>query len=166
MKPVANVIKRSPDLRDSNTVLFADGSQDRCFYEIGKESCRFLLSAMSMLSGIATDASKPLIVIYTSFIRWQNAHSHEAKFMKRAQQNLNDLLAFLLVAGEGSFTWAAAQLSMSQSALSHTMRGLELRMGTRLLTRATRSVSATENGERLVQNVRPLGELRTRSRVL
>ena len=86
--------------------------------------------------------------------------------MKRAQQNLNDLLAFLLVAGEGSFTWAAAQLSMSQSALSHTMRGLELRMGARLLTRATRSVSATENGERLVQNVRPLGELRTRSRVL
>jgi len=76
--------------------------------------------------------------------------------MKRAQQNLNDLLAFLLVARERSFTRAAAQLGVSQSALSHTVRGLESRTGVRLLTRTTRSVSPTEAGERLVQNLGPL----------
>jgi DNA-binding transcriptional LysR family regulator len=76
--------------------------------------------------------------------------------MKRAQQNLNDLAALLLVARERSFTRAAAQLGVSQSALSHTIRGLEARMGVRLLTRSTRSVSPTEAGERLVQNLGPL----------
>lgn len=76
--------------------------------------------------------------------------------MKRAQQNLNDLLAFLAVARERSFTRAAARLGVSQSALSHTIRGLESRMGLRLLTRTTRSVSPTEAGERLMQNLGPL----------
>lgn len=78
--------------------------------------------------------------------------------MERAHQNLKDLLAFLAVARERSFTRAAAQLGVSQSALSHTIRGLESRMGVRLLTRTTRSVSPTETGERLVQNLGPLVE--------
>ena len=72
-----------------------------------------------------------------------------------ARENLNDLPAFLAVARERSFTRAAAQLGLSQSALSHTIRGLEERMGIRLLTRTTRSVSLTEAGERLVQSVGP-----------
>jgi DNA-binding transcriptional LysR family regulator len=78
--------------------------------------------------------------------------------MKREQYNLNDLLAFLVVARERSFTRAAAQLGVSQSALSHTVRGLESRMGLRLLTRTTRSVSPTEAGERILQNLGPLVE--------
>jgi DNA-binding transcriptional LysR family regulator len=69
--------------------------------------------------------------------------------------NLNDLLAFLAVARERSFTRAAAKLGVSQSALSHTMRALETRLGVRLLTRTTRSVSPTDAGQRLLQNVRP-----------
>lgn len=71
------------------------------------------------------------------------------------RENLNDLLAFLAVAQDRSFTRAAARLGVSQSALSHTVRGLEERLGVRLLTRTTRSVSPTEAGERLVQNVAP-----------
>ena len=67
------------------------------------------------------------------------------------RENLNDLLAFLAVARERSFTRAAAKLGVSQSALSHTMRGLEARLGLRLLTRTTRSVSPTEAGERLLR---------------
>ena len=67
--------------------------------------------------------------------------------------NVNDLLAFLAVARERSFTKAAAKLGVSQSALSHTIRGLEARLGLRLLTRTTRSVSATQAGERLLQTV-------------
>ncbi len=69
--------------------------------------------------------------------------------------NLNDLLAFLAVGQERSFTRAAAKLGVSQSALSHTIRGLEERLGLRLLTRTTRSVSPTEAGERLLQTVGP-----------
>ena len=69
--------------------------------------------------------------------------------------NLNDLLVFLAVAKERSFTRAAAQLGLSQSALSHTVRGLEERLGLRLLTRTTRSVSPTEAGERLLQTLGP-----------
>ena len=57
------------------------------------------------------------------------------------RENLNDLLAFVTVAREGSFTRAAAQLGVSQSALSYTMRQLETRLGLRLLTRTTRSLS-------------------------
>lgn len=69
--------------------------------------------------------------------------------------NYSDLLAFIAVAQARSFTRAAAQLGVSQSALSHNVRALEARMGIRLLTRTTRSVSPTEAGERLLQNVAP-----------
>ncbi len=69
------------------------------------------------------------------------------------RENFNDLLAFLAVARERSFTKAAAKLGVSQSALSHTVRGLEERLGLRLLTRTTRSVSPTEAGERVLTNV-------------
>src|SRR5918994_4811206 len=69
--------------------------------------------------------------------------------------NLNDLLTFLAVARERSFTKAAAQLGVSQSALSQTIRQLEERLGLRLLTRTTRSVSPTEAGERLLRSVGP-----------
>jgi DNA-binding transcriptional LysR family regulator len=71
------------------------------------------------------------------------------------RENINDILAFLVVANERSFTRAAVKLGTSQSALSHTVRALETRLGVRLLTRTTRSVSATEAGERLVQRVGP-----------
>jgi DNA-binding transcriptional LysR family regulator len=69
------------------------------------------------------------------------------------RQNYNDLLAFLAVAREGSFTRAAARLGVTQSALSHTIRGLETRLGLRLLTRTTRSVAPTEAGERLLRSI-------------
>ena len=69
--------------------------------------------------------------------------------------NLNDLLTFLAVGQERSFTKAAAKLGVSQSALSHTIRGLEERLGLRLLTRTTRSVAPTEAGERLLRAVGP-----------
>ncbi len=69
------------------------------------------------------------------------------------RENINDLLSFLAVAQERSFTKAAAKLGVSQSALSHRMRALETRLGLRLLTRTTRSVSPTEAGERLLQSV-------------
>ena len=69
--------------------------------------------------------------------------------------NVNDLIAFLAVARERSFTKAAAQLGVSPSALSHTIRALEERLGLRLLTRSTRSVSPTDAGERLVETVGP-----------
>jgi DNA-binding transcriptional LysR family regulator len=72
-----------------------------------------------------------------------------------ARDNLSDILVFLAVARERSFTRAAAKLGMTQSALSHTIRALEARLGVRLLTRTTRSVSPTEAGERLLQNVAP-----------
>src|SRR3989440_11012830 len=68
---------------------------------------------------------------------------------------LDDLLAFVAVARERSFTKGAAKLGVSQSALSHTIRELEERLGIRLLTRTTRSVSPTEAGERLLHNVGP-----------
>ena len=71
------------------------------------------------------------------------------------RNNLNDLLAFLAVANERSFTKAAAKLGLSQSALSHTLRNLEERLGVRLLTRTTRSVAPTEAGERLLHSLGP-----------
>ncbi len=85
--------------------------------------------------------------------------------------NVDDLLAFLAIARERSFTNAAAKLGVSQSALSHTVRGLEARLGLRLLNRTTRSVSPTDAGERLLRTIGPrleeienelaaLGELR------
>src|SRR5437588_2192537 len=67
--------------------------------------------------------------------------------------NLNQLVVFVAVGRERSFTKAAATLGVSQSALSHTIRELEERLGVRLLTRTTRSVSATEAGERLLRAV-------------
>jgi DNA-binding transcriptional LysR family regulator len=73
--------------------------------------------------------------------------------MERA--TVTDLIAFLAVARERNFTRAAAQLGVSQPALSRTIRALEARLGVRLLTRSTRSVAATEAGERLVQSVGP-----------
>jgi DNA-binding transcriptional LysR family regulator len=73
--------------------------------------------------------------------------------MERA--TVTDLIAFLAVARERNFTRAAAQLGVSQPALSRTIRGLEARLGVRLLTRSTRSVAPTEAGERLVQTVGP-----------
>jgi len=69
--------------------------------------------------------------------------------------NLDNLLAFLAVARERSFTKAAAQLGVSQSALSHTVRELETRLGVRLLTRTTRSVAPTAAGERLLHTLGP-----------
>jgi DNA-binding transcriptional LysR family regulator len=72
-----------------------------------------------------------------------------------ARENLNDLLVFVEVAREKSFTRAAVKLGVSQSALSHTMRDLEARLGLRLLTRTTRSVSTTEAGEELYRTVAP-----------
>ena len=69
--------------------------------------------------------------------------------------NLDDLAAFVAVARERSFTKAAAKLGVSQSALSHTIRELETRLGVRLLTRTTRSVSPTEPGERLLRTLAP-----------
>lgn len=71
------------------------------------------------------------------------------------RDTLGDLMAFMAVARERSFTRAAARLGVSQSALSHTMRGLESRLGVRLLTRTTRSVSPTDAGLRLIERVGP-----------
>lgn len=87
------------------------------------------------------------------------------------RHDFNDLIAFLAVARERSFTRAAARLGVSQSALSHAMRALEERLGVRLLTRTTRSVAPTAAGERLLNTIGPrfeeieaeltaLGELR------
>lgn len=71
------------------------------------------------------------------------------------RDNLNDLAAFLAVTRARSFARAAAQLGVSASALSHTIRGLEERLGIRLLTRTTRSVAPTEAGERLERAIGP-----------
>ncbi len=73
--------------------------------------------------------------------------------MKRDE--LGDLIAFLTVAEERSFTRAAARLATSQSSLSHTVRRLEERMGVRLLTRTTRNVAPTDAGEQLAETLRP-----------
>jgi DNA-binding transcriptional LysR family regulator len=87
------------------------------------------------------------------------------------RQNLSDLVAFLAVAEERSFTKAAAKLGTSQSSISHTVRRLETRLGVRLLARSTRNVSPTAAGEELIATLKPalqdidtklgaLGELR------
>lgn len=70
-------------------------------------------------------------------------------------ENLNDLQAFVVVARERSFTRAAAQIGVSRSALSHSMLALEARLGVRLLTRTTRSVSVTDAGARLLNTLAP-----------
>lgn len=71
------------------------------------------------------------------------------------KENYNELIAFIEVAKAKSFTRAAAQLGITQSALSHTVKGLEKRLGIRLLTRTTRSVSLTDAGERLLTKIAP-----------
>lgn len=71
------------------------------------------------------------------------------------KENIQDLLSFMVVARERSFTRAAAQLGVSQSALSHAMRNLEARLGVRLLTRTTRNVSPTDAGEKLLMRLGP-----------
>src|SRR6516225_2751746 len=73
--------------------------------------------------------------------------------MQRGQ--LDHLVAFVAVGRERNFTKAAAKLGVSQSALSHTIRELEERLGIRLLTRTTRSVAPTEAGERLLRSIGP-----------
>ncbi|WP_457093627.1 LysR family transcriptional regulator [Microvirga sp. P5_D2] len=73
-----------------------------------------------------------------------------------ARDTINDLQAFLAVAREQSFTKAATKLGVSQSALSHTVRGLEAQLGLRLLTRTTRSVAPTPAGERVLATMGPL----------
>lgn len=89
------------------------------------------------------------------------------------RDNVNELVAFLAVARERSFTRAATKFGLSQSAMSHTVRQLEKRLGVRLLTRTTRAVSLTEAGERLLDGIGPhfdeieaqleaLGDLRDR----
>src|SRR5688572_155230 len=79
------------------------------------------------------------------------------------REELGDLTAFLVVAEERSFTRAAAKLGTSQSALSHTVRRLEARLGLQLLARTTRRVAPTEAGERLVETLRPaLDEIGTK----
>jgi DNA-binding transcriptional LysR family regulator len=83
------------------------------------------------------------------------------------RENVNDLLAFIAVAREQSFTKAAAKLQVSQSALSYTIRTLEERLGLRLLTRTTRSVSLTEVGYRLLRSIGPrFDEIETEISVL
>lgn len=72
-----------------------------------------------------------------------------------ALETFNDVLAFVHVVREGSFTKASALLGVSPSALSHAVRGLESRLGVRLLTRTTRSIATTEAGERLFNSVAP-----------
>jgi DNA-binding transcriptional LysR family regulator len=77
------------------------------------------------------------------------------------RDQLSVLSAFLAVAEERSFTRAAKRLSVSTSALSHAIRGLEEQIGVRLLARTTRSVAPTEAGERLIARLRPaLGDIR------
>lgn len=71
------------------------------------------------------------------------------------KENFSDLISFLEVAREGGFTRAAAKLGVSQSALSHAIRGLEERLGLRLLTRTTRSVAPTEVGAKLLSSLAP-----------
>src|SRR5579871_3732415 len=71
------------------------------------------------------------------------------------KNDLGELSVFTVVAEERSFTRAAARLGVSQSALSHSMRGLEKRLGLQLLARTTRSVSATAAGTALLQELAP-----------
>ncbi|MGK3142148.1 LysR substrate-binding domain-containing protein [Pantoea sp. C2G6] len=72
------------------------------------------------------------------------------------KENFTDLLYLMAVAEARSFTQAAAKLGVSQSALSHAIRGLEERLDLRLLTRTTRSVAPTDAGEQLIKNIAPL----------
>lgn len=81
--------------------------------------------------------------------------SEQVKGVFLARENLNDLTAFIVVARLQNFTKAAAQLGISQSALSHSLRTLESRLGVKLLTRTTRSVSLTTVGETMLNDIGP-----------
>src|ERR671923_1465687 len=83
--------------------------------------------------------------------------------MRRRREDANDLLAFLAVARERSFTRAAAKLGVSQSALSHTIRGLEQRLGLQLLARTTKSVAPTAAGAALLKELSPALDQITRA---
>src|SRR6202043_2611130 len=87
-------------------------------------------------------------------LSFESTSHHEPRASMR-RDDLNDLAAFAAVAEHRSFTRAAARLGMSPSALSHSMRALESRLGVRLLSRTTRSVSTTEAGEALLRSLRP-----------
>lgn len=78
--------------------------------------------------------------------------------MPMPKDNMSDIRTFIAVAQEGSFTKAAAKHGVSQSAVSHSVRMLEERLGVRLLSRTTRSVAPTEAGQRLIEKVAPLFE--------
>lgn len=103
---------------------------------------------MSLVVGHGTSACST--VAQDDMIR---SHSETGSALSRS--NINDLVAFVAVARARSFTKAAAKMGLSQSALSHTVRQLETRLGVRLLTRTTRAVSPTEAGERLLKNIGP-----------
>ncbi|GGO57035.1 transcriptional regulator, LysR family [Roseovarius pacificus] len=82
----------------------------------------------------------------------------QVRASRMLRENINDLIALATVAEERSFTRAAARLNVSQSALSHTIKGLEKRLGLRLLTRTTRSVAPTLEGEDLLATLAPCFE--------
>ncbi|WP_353474242.1 LysR family transcriptional regulator [Salipiger sp. H15] len=84
---------------------------------------------------------------------------HQIRASLMLRENINDLIALSAVAEERSFTRAAARLNVSQSALSHTIKGLEQRLGLRLLTRTTRSVAPTLEGEDLLATLNPCFEM-------
>ncbi|MCA0922873.1 LysR family transcriptional regulator [Pseudooceanicola nanhaiensis] len=85
-------------------------------------------------------------------------HRHQFETSLMLRENISDLIALAAVAEERSFTKAAARLNVSQSALSHTIKGLEQRLGMRLLTRTTRSVAPTLEGEDLLATLTPCFE--------
>ncbi|MHC9236770.1 LysR family transcriptional regulator [Pseudooceanicola sp. 502str34] len=85
-------------------------------------------------------------------------HRNQIETSLMLRENINDLIALAAVAEERSFTKAAARLNVSQSALSHTIKGLEQRLGMRLLTRTTRSVAPTLEGEDLLATLNPCFE--------
>ena len=99
--------------------------------------------------------STGLYLISHLVLKWSSSSANQSAWETAlmARRNLNDLLAFVTVAREGSFTRAAKVLGVTQSALSQTIRGLEDRLDIRLLTRTTRSVSPTAAGERLANAI-------------
>src|SRR5689334_18938478 len=117
--------------------------------------------AMKTTSMIGINAGIPPDEKWLEFMTWKVAAGGPAdkgaqsgchgEVISTMRENLNDLLAFVAVARDRSFTKAAAKLGVSRSAVSHTLAGLEARLGVRLLTRTTRNVAPTAAGERLLQ---------------
>jgi DNA-binding transcriptional LysR family regulator len=97
----------------------------------------------------------PVTSAYSTLPQGDMIHCHSETGSALSRSNINDLVAFVAVARERSFTKAAAKMGLSQSALSYTVRQLETRLGVRLLTRTTRAVSLTEAGERLLNSIGP-----------